>query len=272
MEYKIGDLARTVGLPVHVVRFYEKYGIVSPKRTGEGKYRTFEEMDLRRLTLARHFRSFGFSLEQTADLLGGSTYAQQYESLDERARQVARELRHLERVQKSIYQELAAMNFAQEVLGECRLVQLPGLYWLFSHSEKRDFPAREIDDGLTERVMSHMPFLRFLLLARREDVMGQGYFPYQWGVAFEEDQRDLLSPEDLSRLTYLPPRRYLAAATLVDDACIITREMFSRQLEECERQKFRVGDPVCAELQGRWFDDSGQARAAVVCYLPLEEP
>lgn len=272
MEYKIGDLARTVGLPVHVVRFYEKYGIVSPKRTGDGKYRTFEEMDLRRLTLARHFRSFGFSLEQTADLLGSSTYTQQYEALDERARQVARELRHLERIQKSICRELAAMDFAQEVLGECRSVRLPGLYWLFSHNEKRDFPAREADPGLTERVMGHMPFLRFLLLARREDVMGQGYFPYQWGVAFEEDQRDLLSSEDLERLIYLPPRQYLAAATLVDDACVITREMFSRQLEECERQGLRVGDPVCAELQGRWFDDVGRPRAAVVCYLPLEEP
>lgn len=272
MEYKIGDLAATVGLPVHVVRFYEKYGIVSPKRTGDGKYRTFEEMDLRRLTLARHFRSFGFSLEQTAELLSSSTYAQQYEALEQRACQVTRELDHLERVRQSIRRELTAMDFAQEVLEECQPVRLPGLYWLFSHSEKRDFPARETDEGLTERVMSHMPFLRFLLLARREDVMGQGYFPYRWGVAFEEDQRDLLSPQDLARLTYLPPRRYLAAAALVDDACLITREMFSRQLEECGRQGLQVGDPVCAELQGRWFDDSGQPRAAVVCYLPLEEP
>lgn len=272
MEYKIGELARTVGLPVHVVRFYEKYGIVSPKRTGDGKYRTFEEMDLRRLTLARHFRSFGFSLEQTADLLGNSTYARQYEALEERVRQVDRELRHLERIRSSICRELAAMDLAQELLGECRLVRLPGMYWLFSHNEKRDFQAREIDAGLTERVMGHMPFLRFFLLARREDVMGQGYFPYRWGVAFEEDQRDLLDPGDLERLTYLPPRRYLASATLVDDACVITREMFSRQLEECERQGLRAGDPVCAELQGRWFDDDGQPRAAVVCYLPLEEP
>lgn len=142
MEYKIGDLAHTVGLPVHVVRFYEKYGIVSPRRTGDGKYRTFEELDLRRLTLARHFRSFGFSLEQTADLLGGSTYDQQYEALDARAQEVARELRHLERVQKSIYRELAAMDFAQEVLDRCRMVRLPGMYWLFSHNEKRDFSAR----------------------------------------------------------------------------------------------------------------------------------
>ena len=272
MEYKIGDLAAAVGLPVHVLRFYEKYGIVSPKRTGDGKYRAFEEMDLRRLTLARHLRGFGFSLEQTAELLGGSTYDQQYEALDERAQQVARELRHLERVQQSIYRELAAMDFAQEVLEECRLTRLPGMYWLFSHSEKRDLPTREADRDLTERVMGHMSFLRFYLLARREDVLGQGYFPYQWGVAFEEDQRDLLSPEDLSQLTYLPPREYLAAATVVDDACVITREMFSRQLEECERRGLRVGDPVCAELQGRWFDTDGQAKAIVVCYLPVEEP
>lgn len=272
MEYKIGDLAATVGLPVHVVRFYEKYGIVSPKRTGDGKYRTFEALDLRRLTLARHLRSFGFSLEQTAELLGGSTYAQQYEALDERLQQIQQEIRHLERVQRSIQRELADMDFAQETLEECRIVQLPGMYWLFSHSEKRDFPARETDDGLTERVMGHMSFLRFLLLARREDVMGQGYFPCRWGVAFEEDRRDLLSPEDLAQLTYLPPGRYLAASTLVDDQCVITRDMFARQLAECERRGLRVGDPVCAELQGRWFDQAGQARAVVVCYLPVEEP
>ena len=131
MEYRIGDLAATVGLPVHVVRFYEKYGIVSPKRTGEGNYRTFEELDLRRLTLARHLRSFGFSLEQTAELLSSSTYAQQYEALDLRAHQITQELRRLERVRQSIYRELSDMDFAQETLTQCRLTRLPGMYWLF---------------------------------------------------------------------------------------------------------------------------------------------
>ncbi len=271
MEYKIGDLAATVGLPVHVVRFYEKYGIVSPKRTGDGKYRTFEELDLRRLTLARHLRSFGFSLEQTAELLGSSTYTQQYEALDRQARQVSRELRRLERVRQAIYRELAAMDFAQDTLEGCRMTELPGLYWLFSHTEKRDFPSREVDGGLTARAMEHMSFIRFYLLADREALLGEGYFPYRWGVAFEEDLRDLLAPEDLAQMTYLPPARYLAASALVDDECVITREMFSRQLEECERRGLRVGNTVCAELQGRWFDDRGQARAAVVCYLPVEE-
>lgn len=272
MEYKIGDLAATVGLPVHVVRFYEKYGIVSPRRTGDGKYRTFEELDLRRLTLARHLRSFGFSLEQTAELLSSSSYSRQYEALDQQASRIQQEIRRLERVQRSIHRELADMDFAQETLEECKLTRLPGMYWLFSHTEKRDFPSSSADGGLTARVMGHMPFLRFFLLVRREDLLSKGYFPYRWGEAFEEGQRDLLSPEDLERLTYLPPRKYLAASTLVDDACLITREMFARPLAECERQGLRVGDPVCAELQGRWFDSAGQARAAVVCYLPVEEP
>ena len=129
MEYRIGDLAATVGLPVHVVRFYEKYGIVSPKRTGEGNYRTFEELDLRRLTLARHLRSFGFSLEQTAELLSSSTYAQQYEALDLRAHQITQELRRLERVRQSIYRELSDMDFAQETLTQSRLTRLPGKNW-----------------------------------------------------------------------------------------------------------------------------------------------
>lgn len=272
MEYRIGDLAATVGLPVHVVRFYEKYGIVSPKRTGEGNYRTFEELDLRRLTLARHLRSFGFSLEQTAELLSSSTYAQQYEALDLRAHQITQELRRLERVRQSIYRELSDMDFAQETLTQCRLTRLPGMYWLFSHTEKRDFPSRQSDGGLTARVMGCVPSLRFLLLTRREELLSQGHFSYQWGEAFDEDQRDLLPPEDLPCLTYLPPRQYLAASTLVDDKCVITREMFSRQLAECRHRGLQAGDPVCAELQGRWFDGEGRPHAAVVCYLPVQEP
>ena len=124
MLKRFGDLAATVGLPVHVVRFYEKYGIVSPKRTGEGNYRTFEELDLRRLTLARHLRSFGFSLEQTAELLSSSTYAQQYEALDLRAHQTVSAIRsgmidagvwNMDEIVESGYQGLHIVELSKDI-------------------------------------------------------------------------------------------------------------------------------------------------------------
>ena len=273
MQYKIGDLSRTVGMPVNAIRFYEKYGIVAPERSGDGNFRSYGELDLYRLLFAKYFRSMDFSLEQTARLVGSCSREEQYDSLALQQSRIHAEITRLEAVERCIKRELEAMRFADEVKQVCRVVELPGMYWLFSHSEKRDFPRPDVDIDLTDRVMSRLPELHFYCLIDRQELEkpAETYFPYRWGMAFDEKNEADFSPEELSQLTYLPPGRYVVSSVDVDESCIITREMFSRQRELCRKQGWKTGKTAIAALHCGEFLSPGHTRAPVVCYLPIEE-
>jgi len=69
MEYRIGEAARSVGLSVEGLRFYERRGLVLPaRRTGSG-YRLYGERQVESLRFIRAAQEMGFSLREIQELL-----------------------------------------------------------------------------------------------------------------------------------------------------------------------------------------------------------
>lgn len=60
---KIGETAKATGLSISNVRFYEKKGLLSPKRREESQYREYEEDDVRRLKEIMLLRKIGLTVE-----------------------------------------------------------------------------------------------------------------------------------------------------------------------------------------------------------------
>lgn len=68
---KIGEAAKATGLSVSNIRFYEKKGLLNPKRREESQYREYEEEDVRRLKEIMLLRKVGLTLESIYLLYGG---------------------------------------------------------------------------------------------------------------------------------------------------------------------------------------------------------
>lgn len=67
---RIGELARTSGVGVETVRFYEKKGLIAqPPRPGDGGYRDYAAGAVRRIAFIRRAQRLGFSLVEVAELL-----------------------------------------------------------------------------------------------------------------------------------------------------------------------------------------------------------
>ena len=65
----IGAAAKTSGLPVKTVRYYADIGLVTPGGRSESGYRQYTLPELNKLIFARRARAFGFSIEETRELL-----------------------------------------------------------------------------------------------------------------------------------------------------------------------------------------------------------
>ncbi|WP_298400096.1 MerR family transcriptional regulator [Sphingobium sp.] len=68
MGMTISALARTAGVNVETVRYYQRRGLIDTPERGEG-IRRYEAEDVRRLGFIRSAQGAGFTLEQIGELL-----------------------------------------------------------------------------------------------------------------------------------------------------------------------------------------------------------
>ncbi|MGE0580718.1 MAG: heavy metal-responsive transcriptional regulator [Steroidobacteraceae bacterium] len=66
---QIGELARSAGVPIDTVRYYERHGILPAPRRRPSGYRSYGLDDVARLRFIRRAKALGFSLEEIHDLL-----------------------------------------------------------------------------------------------------------------------------------------------------------------------------------------------------------
>ena len=66
--YKINEIARLYGIGVDSLRYYEKLGILKPRRDTNG-YRLYNLKDMYKLNVIRDLRRLDFSMQQIVDLL-----------------------------------------------------------------------------------------------------------------------------------------------------------------------------------------------------------
>ena len=126
MAYKIGELAKKVGVPVSTVRYYERRGLVHPSARSEGNYRQYGEASLQRLRFIRRAQEAGFTLSNIETLLGLINDSQEtcmcvQELIEGRLGEVREELQQLSRVEKWLGRLLMECKTKQEG-GRCAVL------------------------------------------------------------------------------------------------------------------------------------------------------
>lgn len=66
---QIGNLAKTTGVSVQTVRYYERYGLSQEPNRKPSSYRIYGEDHVRRLEFILHAKTLGFSLEEIKEIL-----------------------------------------------------------------------------------------------------------------------------------------------------------------------------------------------------------
>ena len=92
-EYKIGDVARILGISTDLLRYYEKKGVVMPIKDRRNDYRYYDAWDINFLMDCLWFKNFGFSIEQIADMVripSSDDIANMFESKEEELQRTIR--------------------------------------------------------------------------------------------------------------------------------------------------------------------------------------
>ena len=104
----ISAASKASGLSVKTVRYYADIGLVEASSRSEAGYRNYDDVSVRKLVFVRRSRAFGFSIEESRELL--DLYQDQDRTSSEVKRIASKRLEEIEDKQRelqSLHDELA---------------------------------------------------------------------------------------------------------------------------------------------------------------------
>lgn len=125
---RIGEIARSYGITLRALRFYEDKGLLHPHR--DGTTRLYSRRDIARLRLILLGRKVGFSLREVKQMMdlydpAGTNTKQLKVALDKAERQLVRLEKQRLLVEESIGELKGAMAIVRDRLAERQLNQKP---------------------------------------------------------------------------------------------------------------------------------------------------
>lgn len=246
MKYKIGTVAKLLGVSPQALRLYERNGIlVSDRGDGENGYRYYGRLDITALTRARAYHQYGFSMKETEALINTGDVQfihQQYELRQEALEAEIRLKQQILNYLKSISQLLKELD---SQLWTIRPAIRPGIYRLeFMQGDELILNSRQQEvfpqwTGLAPFAFpSQRNSWKSLMEGRDESFSALGIL--------EEDAKALGMPDCLAAGSYYPPVPCLCTVVEVSEENASCVQYLSHLKDYIEKHRITVtGDPFC---------------------------
>jgi DNA-binding transcriptional MerR regulator len=181
MRYKIGEVARILGISPDLIRYYEEKGVVSPEKDPYNNYRYYDTWDINYLIDCLWYKNFGFGLDQVAHMVSLCTYDMLVDGFEEKAEEIRVSIRHQALLLQRIQTFKERLAETKSHVGQCRLRQNAAFcYYINRHNSEYDNRAQTIE--LSRRWLKYMPFSR-RYFEIPEEAMAGGGDDYVWGFS-----------------------------------------------------------------------------------------
>ncbi|MGN0997109.1 MAG: MerR family transcriptional regulator [Candidatus Ventricola sp.] len=212
MKIKATDMERIFGMSQNGIRLYEKHGILRLARRSGSSYRQYGPEEMQAMGCGVQLRRYGFTMQETGELLGGADEAAQLRALEGREAAVSREIEHLLRVRKSLLTQARRIRQAEALMDSCVLEEKPAMYFLGTLRGSEPADGRMIDT-LSQWVERYTPHLSAALLLDGPYLTRRDYRqPPMQGVAVDAEIALELGLHASGQVLYLPPKPCVVTA------------------------------------------------------------
>lgn len=200
LKYKIGDVSRILGISTDLLRYYEKKGVVTPEKNKSNDYRYYDAWDINYLLDCLWFKNFGFSIEETAEMVRADTIASLQQEFLTKEDELRETIKRSELLLRRSEQYRADLEKAERLFGVCEITESPEMV-CFINRFGDEYTVKESKD-YAGRWLTVMPFNRRYFEVS-EDTAGE----FRWGFSLDRDYADRLDFDDSAPMKVIPPRR-----------------------------------------------------------------
>jgi DNA-binding transcriptional MerR regulator len=177
--YQISEVSRIVDIPVDTLRFYEKEGVIGPKRDEYNGYRYYDAWDINYLLEYKLYRSLEFSAPEVKTILKNDNLSSRIERLDEQERYFEERQRYYTIFVERNRETLSSIHHISQNLDSFSVCQTEGR-WYFRHRRGYHYNRNQAAGSLFKNWMRHYPFLDAAIVVKKENI-GSDNEDYEWG-------------------------------------------------------------------------------------------
>lgn len=197
MKYKIGDVERIIGIAPETIRFFEKRGIVKPKKNEKNNYRLFNAMDIHKLVAYKYYRNMDFTTDEAIDFLDNYNFREASARLSEQIVAIENKIKHYQELSVRIKEVKESFNNIERLVDNYVLEEGPELIF-FNNQVNHQFKKGEVETKkkVTRKWLEHMPFIWLALNILEADIPdGTQVF---WGYAISTKYQEKINQLDLN--------------------------------------------------------------------------
>ncbi len=202
MKYKIGDVARILGISADLLRYYEKKGVVTPMKDKLNDYRYYDAWDINFLMDCLWFKNFGFTIEQIADIVRTPRASDISDVLEYKEDELRSTIKRCELLLRRSGEHRQGLELIPALLGRCEISDSPEVIRYLNRFGDEYLTNAGLE-RITQAWLRVLPFNhRYFEMA--EDGHGEDY---RWGFSLGPDYARELDFPLLPPFVRMPAQR-----------------------------------------------------------------
>lgn len=129
-NYRIGEVAKILGITVEGVRFLERNGLIHSHRNEENNYRYYDRVEVIELEQIQMYQKLGFTLKEGQQLIHDKDISEIQSMLEERQKSLLVEMEQLQQKLKRNQEYLNSLHEASEQKNSAGYMEDEALYFL----------------------------------------------------------------------------------------------------------------------------------------------
>lgn len=247
--YTTSEICDMYSLSASGLRFFEEKGLISPERDRSSRYRVFTLTECSRLFLCRILRQFGFSTDESVQLVLHGTQSDYSQSLQERSQALEEEIRYKQAL-------LDELKRSQEMLS--RIAKKPPVHILQCPTMLRLTCSK---NEYFQQWYAALPFSAASLEINRDSLLDPGAeLSYTLGFIIESARAADFGLSPNEDTTILPARRCLYTILSYSDTLDNIEDVLSPVLESISAMGFVLAGNPFTRMLGALDMGSGSMR------------
>ncbi len=265
MEYSIRDVSEFLNLSREMVRYYEKWGLITPKRNEANNYRSYDILDVFKLMDAVQYKSWGIPVKRMREMWEGDFLEKSRAQLLMHRQELAKEVAYKQLLLDRVEQMAQRAQTAHLNLKNHWIRQIPKHYFIpLIQGDGDQYGTIELDSQMGRLLFSEKvaPFWNPCF-----EEVGDHQL---WGFYLEKRYADALELTNLENMRYRPARICLCGIADLGPVGHFRREYAQPALEYVKEIGYEQGGTMDAVLLGRGVEEGKQIRL-VELHIPLRE-
>ncbi|MDF2887833.1 MAG: hypothetical protein K0R23_2218 [Lacrimispora sp.] len=265
MEYNIKEVSKILNISREMIRYYEKKGMINPKRKAANNYRTYDAMDIFYLMEAIQYQGWNMNIKNIRGMKEENYYAQIVDYLEGYHDQLIKDIEYKTLLVERISQVTDRNKIDLYNLGNYWVKQIPERYaFHFVTGEGDHYERISLQEEICKILFSsaNIPFW---------DV----YFDYNegkefWGISFEKRYFDKLDTLKKENFKCLPEEYCLCSNVNLGPIGAFHENFYTDILNYLKMKGYRQNGTLSALLVGRGMEDNGFYRL-IELHVPIDK-